>query len=272
MRTTTLFIVIIVLQFCSSCKVKKEPQRNSELIETVKKIQARLPVNISEGLKLTDADYKDTLFVIQFEIDEKYLSFDDLVKNKKNRKELFLAIVSSSTGDGRESFEQCSQYGIAIKFIFIGKHSHKEMNILILPEEINQALKIKRNPIEVLELKIAGERNSLPLSIGDGMMMTEIEMRDSNVYVKVVLDEEKYQFDGIEHLLEEGKTEIAKSMTSDRLGANFVKTIVDVHFGLVFSYIGSISGKNYNIVFLPEELLLINEINEGHSDIVECDV
>ena len=95
------------------------------------------------------------------------------------------------------------------------------------------------------------------------------------VFTTIELDETNYIFDGLGDSLEDMKAEIINSLRSDRIGMNLIKMIANVNYGLVYSYVGSVSGKTYNITFLPEEILLEKVIYEAKvktaSEIVECD-
>lgn len=266
--------VVVLILF--SCSGNKKQEMYPDLIETVQKIQEGLPLAIGEGLILTKVEYEDTLFTLQYEIDEKEYPFENLVKAKQNRKNLFLTTISASEGNERTGFEQCVSYNVSVNFYFIGKRSHKEMNIIVSPDEINNALNTKSNALDVLKIQIDGEKSSLPEKIGDGMTMTNIEIRDSMVYTTIVLDETNYSFEGLEGSLEDMKAEIRKSLRSDRIGMNLIKMIANVNYGLVYSYVGAVSGKTYNITFLPNEILLEKVIYEAEiktaSEIVECDI
>ena len=267
-------VIIVLVLF--SCSGNKKPEMYPDLIETVQKIQEGLPLTISEGLILSKVEYEDTLFTLQYEIDEKEFPFENLVKAKQNRKNLFLTTISASEGNERIGFEQCVSYNVSVNFYFIGKRSHKEMSIIVSQDEINDALNTKSNALDVLKIQIDGERSSLPEKLGDGMTMTNIEIRDSMVYTTIVLDETNYSFDGLEESLEDMKTEIRKSLRSDCIGMNLIKMIANVNYGLVYSYVGSVSGKTYNITFLPDEILLEKVLYDAEvktaSEIVECDI
>lgn len=275
MKIVQIIKICIVLVFIASCSGNKKQEMYPDLIETVQKIQDGLPLVISEGLILAKVDYNDTIFTLQYEIDEKEFPFENLVKAKQNRKNLFLTTISASEGNERTGFEQCVSYNVSVRYHFIGKRSHKELSILVSPNEINDALQTKSNALEVLRIQIEGEKSSLPEKLGDGMTMTNIELRDSMVFTTIELDETNYIFDGLGDSLEDMKAEIINSLRSDRIGMNLIKMIANVNYGLVYSYVGSVSGKTYNITFLPEEILLEKVIYEAKvktaSEIVECD-
>ena len=273
LQTIKAVIIVLVLFSCSG---NKKPEMYPDLIETVQKIQEGLQLTISEGLILSKVEYEDTLFTLQYEIDEKEFPFENLVKAKQNRKNLFLTTISASEGNERTGFEQCVSYNVSVNFYFIGKRSHKEMSIIVSPDEINDALNTKSNALDVLKIQIDGEKSSLPEKIGDGMTMTNIEIRDSMVYTTIILDETNYSFEGLEENLEDMKTEIRKSLRSDHIGMNLIKMIANVNYGLVYSYVGSVSGKTYKITFLPDEILLEKVLYDAEvktaSEIVECDI
>lgn len=268
--------VVIIALVLFSCSENKKQEMYPDLIETVQKIQEGLPLTISEGLILSEVEYEDTLFTLQYEIDEKEFPFENLVKAKQNRKNLFLTTISASEGNERTGFEQCVSYNVSVNFYFIGKRSHKEMSIIVSPYEINDALNTKSNALDVLKIQIEGEKSSLPEKLGDGLTMTNVELRDSMVYTTIELDEKNYSFDGLDENLDEMKTEIRMSLRSDRIGMNLIKMIANVHYGLVYSYVGSVSGKVYNITFSPDEILLEKVIYDAKvktaTEIVECDV
>ena len=174
MKIVQIIKICIVLVFIASCSGNKKQEMYPDLIETVQKIQDGLPLVISEGLILAKVDYNDTIFTLQYEIDEKEFPFENLVKAKQNRKNLFLTTISASEGNERTGFEQCVSYNVSVRYHFIGKRSHKEMSILVSPNEINDALQTKSNALEVLRIQIEGEKSSLPEKLGDGMTMTNI--------------------------------------------------------------------------------------------------
>ena len=95
-------VIIVLVLF--SCSGNKKPEMYPDLIETVQKIQEGLPLTISEGLILSKVEYEDTLFTLQYEIDEKEFPFENLVKAKQNRKNLFLTTISASEGNERTVF------------------------------------------------------------------------------------------------------------------------------------------------------------------------
>lgn len=275
MKISQIIKTSIVLVFFVSCSGNKKQEMYPDLIETVQKIQDGLPLVIYEGLILAKVNYYDTIFTLQCEIDENEFPFEDLIKAKQNRKNLFLTIISASEGNERAGFEQCVSYNVSVRYHFIGKRSNKEMSILVSPNEINDALQTKTNALEVLRIQIEGEKSTLPEKIGDGMIMTNLELRNSMVFATIELDETNYIFDGLEDCLEDMKAEIIKSIRSNRIGMNLIKMIAKVNYGLVYSYVGSVSGKTYNIIFLPDEILLEKVIYEAKvnsaSKIVECD-
>lgn len=262
MRTYIFLLLSLTLCAVSSCAGSKKQEMSPELIKIVSQMQDRLPLSLTDGLLLTKIEYKDTILTLENTIDEKRFPFENLVKVKHKRKYLLLTNISVSKQDERKLYEQCVFYNVSLKYHFIGKSSYKEMALIVAPKEIEQALNHKSSTLEILKTLIEGDKATLPIKIDDGMVMTNIELRDSMVYVTIKIDEENYQFTKIEDNLDEIKEDIAKSMMSDPISANIFRTISNAHCGLTYSYIGSLSGKTYNIVFPPEDKLLDMTIYE----------
>ena len=85
MKIALIIKIGIVILLIYSCSGNKKQEMYPDLIETVQKIQDGLPLAMGEGLILTKAEYSDTVFTLQYEIDEKEFPFENLVKAKQNR-------------------------------------------------------------------------------------------------------------------------------------------------------------------------------------------
>ncbi|MBR5060704.1 MAG: hypothetical protein IKX24_01015, partial [Prevotella sp.] len=81
MKKINIFFISIMIFFLSSCNNKKV-QMFPDLITAVHNFQRKLPLTIDEGYILTNVKYVDTLFTLQYEIDECIYDFNDLVKGK----------------------------------------------------------------------------------------------------------------------------------------------------------------------------------------------
>ena len=253
MKTYTFIFLNLILLVVSSCTENKKQMMSLDLVETVSELQVKLPLSFGDLGSLTNVEYKDTIFTMELTIDERECSFENFVKMKNNRKNFILTHISASRQTGRKLFEQCASYNVYLRYLLKGKYSNKELEIIVTPEEIKQALNKKCSAYQVLKIQIEGENSTLPEKIDDGAVITNIDLIDTMVYVTVKYDEDIFQLTGIEDKLEN----TGKILASDPLTANFLKTISDARCGLVYRYVGSVSGKTYDIVFTSKELLIL---------------
>ena len=223
-----------------------------DLITAVHNFQRKLPLTIDEGYILTNVKYVDTLFTLQYEIDECIYDFNDLVKGKKESKELFLLSISSFDDFERKSFEYCANYNVYMCYFLKGKSSNKEMKILISPNEIKKALNTKHTALDLLRKQIEGEKKALPVIIDEDIAFTDIYLHDSMVYIKISYNGNKYLF--TKDVLDDLKTDIQTSMWEDSFFLNILKKIAQVHYGLVYCYVDSLSGKTDIIRYTPNEI------------------
>lgn len=257
MKTYTFIFLNLILLVVSSCTENKKQMMSLDLVETVSELQVKLPLSFGDLGSLTNVEYKDTIFTMEITIDEKECSFENFVKMKNNRKNFILTTISASKQKERKLFEQCASYNVYLRYLLKGKYSNKELEIIVTPEEIKQALNKKCSAYQVLKIQIEGEKSTLPEKIDDGAVITNIDLIDTMVYVTVKYDEDIFQLTGIEDKLEMNKKNTGKFLASDPLTANFLKTISDARCGLVYRYVGSVSGKTYDIVFTSKELLIL---------------
>ena len=223
-----------------------------DLITAVHNFQRKLPLTIDEGYILTNVKYVDTLFTLQYEIVECIYDFNDLVKGKKESKELFLLSISSFDDFERKSFEYCANYNVYMCYFLKGKSSNKEMKILISPNEIKKALNTKHTALDLLRKQIEGEKKALPVIIDEDIAFTDIYLHDSMVYIKISYNGNKYLF--TKDVLDDLKTDIQTSMWEDSFFLNILKKIAQVHYGLVYCYVDSLSGKTDIIRYTPNEI------------------
>lgn len=238
--------------FLSSCNNNKKVQMFPSLLSAVHDFQKKLPLTIDDGYILKNVEYVDTLFTIQYEIDESICDFNDFVKGKKESKELFLLSISSFEEDERKSFEYCANYNVYMCYFLKGKSSNKEMRILISPNEIKKALRIRHSALDILRKQIEGEKKALPVIIDEDIAFTDMYSYDSMVYVKIIYNGNKYHF--TKDVLDDLKKDIQTSMWKEPFFANFLKKVAQVHFALAFCYVDSLSGKIDNIKFTPNEI------------------
>lgn len=255
MKRKSLILLLIGLSFSFllSCSGNRKTVMIPELLNSVNKMQRSLPDTVGDGQVFTKIEYSDTLLTFYYEIDEDILPFESLIKTKNNLKDFLLTMISASEGENKEVYELCASGNLTIKFQYIGKHSYKEMTSYIYPNDIKWALKANNLPNDVLRARIETDRATCPFKIDDGIIMEDIELLDSMVFVTVSVNEKYYVFNDVKMHVESSREWIKQSLMSKN-DMQFIRIIANAHHGLIYHYVGNLSGKTFDVVFSSNDI------------------
>ena len=106
----------------------------------------------------------------------------------------------------------------------------------------------------LLSLSIEAERESLPMEIDEGMVMTNYQLDDENIVVIIMVDEDIYSIDEMNN-----NSEIIKaSMIEEGLNNVESKALLDMckvsHTGLVYRIIGNHTHNGFDVKITSDEI------------------
>ena len=106
----------------------------------------------------------------------------------------------------------------------------------------------------LLSLSIESERESLPMELDEGMVMTDYQLDDDNIVIVIVVDEDIYSVDEMYN-----NSEIIKaSMIDEGLNNAESKALLDMckvsHTGLVYRIIGNHTHKEFDVGISSDEI------------------
>jgi hypothetical protein len=118
--------------------------------------------------------------------------------------------------------------------------------------------RFRLNPHEalynLLTLSVESEKATLPMDLGDGMIMTDYSLNGDNIVVAIEIDERQYSISD----LIANKEYIKSSMLNEALNQPESKALLDLckvsHTGLVYRYYGNHSHKAFKIEFPSDEI------------------
>lgn len=269
------FTVIIALTMTCSCSHKdvKSDNRCLELVQDIEKLQEQLPRQIEVGMTLVRAEYEDSVYSIWIEIDEKGITFEKMSSMLEKRRREILDDVSISEGHDRHNYEMYVEYNIRMRMIYCGKTSNKQIEFTITPSEINEALHSKANAYKRLQMLINSTKSVASESM-EGMSTPNLSLKDSTVYMTIILDENLYEIKGMSNEEKEiTKTEIMAEMRG--VNPRIIRFMADANCGLCYRVIGSHSRKGFDIEISSNEVFLNKVILDAdektRSEIVESD-
>lgn len=106
----------------------------------------------------------------------------------------------------------------------------------------------------LLSLSIESERESLPMELDEGMVMTDYQLDDDNIVIVIVVDEDIYSIDEMYNNSEM----IKASMIEEGLNDAESKALLDMckvsHTGLVYRIMGNRTHKGFDIGISSDEI------------------
>lgn len=256
-----IIIAYVTISSCVGNNSSSERPISYKLCEAVDNIKKNLPQEIENGLIFKDIDYRDSVIVYEIIYDTKkqMAPFEKMILIKNDKKELLYALITSqSANGGRMIYEECVSYGISIKYVIIEERTNKELSYCFTPAEINEALNTKeKSDYELLALWFEKDKKLYPISIEEGIKLTDCVLQDSMAVYKITLDEKNYKWDKKSIVASEIKDIIRKELLRN-INSYWMELLIRTHCGIKYNYVGSISGKTYcNVFFSPEELYMM---------------
>lgn len=258
----SIFLFSLLLCSCRGNSNQHGAQIDKRCPELVLKAEInnkRTANGTKEGPKGISAriEYEDTVYRIIQVVNETIIPVDRIKMAYENIKQDMIADISSSTGSERKEFEQAVKYRVTFEHIVISKGTGNVITRSILkPDEIAEALKKQMTPSEELEVYVATLRSKLPREIEPGYMMTDINYNERMVDVKIVVDENRLDFNQATQIGRWSKELQALTLADLTTGFSFWSKLAEAYGGISFYYIGS-KGYNYLPVVFSE-----NEVGE----------
>ena len=269
------FSVIIVLMMMYSCSHKdvRSDNRCLELVQDIEKLQEQLPRQIEDGMTLVRAEYKDSVYSTWVEIDEKGISLEKMSSMLEKRRKEILDDISISEGHDRRNYELYVEYKIRIRMVYCGKTGNKQIEFTITPSEINEALHSKADAYKRLQMLINSTKSVASENM-EGISTPNLSLKDSTVYMTIILDEDLYEIKGMSNEEKEiTKTEIMAEMRG--VNPKLIRFMADANCSLCYRVIGSHSKKGFDIEISSNEIFLNKVILDAdektRSEIVESD-
>lgn len=106
--------------------------------------RANLPMQIEEGITMTDYSLVGENIVITAELDESLYSIDELNKNINAVKN---SIIENGVkdADSKALFDMCKVSHTGLVYRYVGNHTHKQCNVVICSDEIRRLVTTPSN-------------------------------------------------------------------------------------------------------------------------------
>lgn len=231
---------------------------NSKLKTMVDDANKDCPLSMGEMGEVSSITLEGENVVFSYSIDEQYVDIDALSENGETIKSSIISALSQSS---KEMFVEMDKENAGLVLNLVGKTSKKTCTLKISPEECKSILKsindgTSDTPIETLKKQIEATNVQLPMTIEEGLVLYEMTLEGDYAVYNYNVDESMYDINTMEQNKEQTKAEIKAMLTSgsDMALEKFVKSCKNANKGIAYKYIGSNSGKSYQINFPISEL------------------
>lgn len=195
--------------------------------------------------------------VIVYSVDENVIKIDDIQSASNKQKETLLSVYRY-TPELKHFVNLMAESKAGVVNLYIGSKSCKQCRVVLSSKEIASAAKVKKSdkdPLHLLEIYVELYNEHLPEMIDDGIMNTSILIEDFYVVYEYVLDEDIHS---VEQWIEEKGNRKNKFInaisTIDGQAKTEIMTIIMARKGIIYRYIGDVSGKTCEIRINAAEL------------------
>lgn len=252
MRITYIVILVTCLYSCKRNRVGIKSGKSEKLVEVVKRINNNAPYVWTKGYTVIRATYNDKLFTYQYVINDSLELYSKLAKHIPEFKENLLVGIQTSTKDEKDVYNDFVEYGVTLKSVFECKISKEIYSFSISPEEIDKAINADISPHERLKQFTETQQKGLPSTIMRGIVISEIELRDSSVYMKFLVDD-------LNNLLsEEDNFGMEWIDWYSKNNKSYLGLVAEADMGIVFYFCDPISYYNTTIELTGREIKLLS--------------
>lgn len=227
-----------------------------EFEETIAAQNAELPINVSDGIQMTGMYVNPQYMTIRMKIDTKGNGVT--IIDERAAKENGAAML---TGSSKQLISQIFSLGLGLKVVMTTDVGNR-IEILFNRDELSDILNDEQTTAEdSLNIYIKNNKNACPITIGNGMDMTDIYKNGGMLYIVYDINEELYSianFSRSSDVIKENMKSILES-GEDQVTNMLLKLLQSTNHGLVYRYKGNSSGDIADIVFTADEIAALAE-------------
>lgn len=218
------------------------------------------PVNLGDGMVMTDYRLESDMLVIEITVD----ADGDFIKGlKANRGILRQNLIDSYILEQDQELMAVMRILITTKkdmgLLYKDKQTGESLLVTLSQRDLQHIIDAKPSfgsfsdsddPMEELRLEVEITKQSCPEDWEDGMVMTDCRLEQNAMVTQVTLDEDVYSLDLFRDNIDVLKQNIINNFneTEDTDLIAFLNLLIDTNHDYVFEYKGNISGKIVRVV------------------------
>lgn len=266
MKTRISFLCMLVAlvasaSFAVSCNRQQKAYQN-ELKKIVEKENSSCPIQHPPFGTLNSVDYDQEKNEVSFNlsVNDAHMDFSfDNKEHEKLMKESFGLVFVAS--DAKEFMKHVKKAEASVAVVMKSNVSGKRLTLSYSPKEVadiySQALTDEQIKRKLLDINLKMTQSSLPMDLGDGMLMKSISLDGDVLVYSCELQESDVmvsQIKGQQEVLDEIKKEMKKEFNHHVESRRLIESLRELGYGMKYICVGDLSDDSFEIVFTPEEL------------------
>lgn len=261
-------ILLCLMIFGQIAKIAMKPmmeesKQKSEFARMIERADRDCPIPVAIGKgAVTGIKLENGYVTYYLSYDKDFINLLSSINNDQKIKEgilmCFLCLNAQGYNQGDLVMDVLIRFGYGMKVVITASANGRSEFSATAKEIETLRERFQLNPHEalynLLALSIESERNSLPMQLGEGLVMTDYKLEDEDIAIIIQIDENLYSI-GEMRL---NSDLIKASMIQEGLNQPESKSLLDMcklsHTGLVYRMFGNFSHEKFEVKISSDEI------------------
>lgn len=253
----TAFVLLTLL--VSTTIRAQEEITFADLKQMVTVINSKLPLSMGMMMEWQSMEIDKEQLTLRYSVNDVGNTISRNLITDEEMKEQFRITLGGLGNEMGDFLHVVNSFGINTLFVLISENTGDSKRLLVTAQEMEEALNTEVSSEEILQLQIKNTQKTLPLSIGNGMNLTEVKLTSTYMVNTVTVDESIFSMDQMisnKNSMREVMVQmIAKN--SDLSVTMQLMLCADTGRGYSYIYKGNTTGKMLRIDLTNEQLMEI---------------
>lgn len=263
MKKSLFSFVISGLMFLAAMPLQAQVSKGSSFTESdlntiVKIIDRQCPISLGSSGEIRSCKMTTSNLVMECVMDEEYIDLDALRKNPKLVHSNIESMVRNATGYTDSVYTLLAQFGKGVVLNYTGAQSGKKLSVSLKNGELKEIIKTrsdKRDPLELLQGIIEITNIQMPMTVDDGLVISDVAIDGAYVVYNCVTDEDLYSIDDLNDAVTEMKEAISEVFDlTDITILQLLRYCAEANKGIAYRYVGNQTGKTCFVPFSAREI------------------
>lgn len=252
----SLSLLVIIATSCQDIKLKAA-------IELANK---ECPIDVGQAGKITSIIYDGNNVIYTFRLNEEITNIKTLKENPKGMKESIKIMFQNPTKEVKTLLELVVKCNAGLQMTYVGEDSGDKVTYELTTDELKEILDTdvdaSQSDMAKLESQVKMANLQFPMKASEEIVIEKMQLSEESIIYLCSVNEEMCSFDQVEENAEAVKQDIITTLSSQSDPATqlFLKTCVSCDRSVVYRYIGSQSGTQYDVeISVPELKEMLKE-------------